>query len=1100
MPASLDEIRDLLPSLATASDEEVVGALQRNYYPQMTEAEVARRLGVKPPPEPPPPPSSAMRRYLADPAISLAQGVIGLGQIPVGLADLATGGQVGKFLENEGGSIGYRPDEANKILGEYLTPEQKAANAAVQTAGDKEEGLLGKVGATLKAAAQNPSVIPHAVLQSLPSMAAGGVIGRGVVALAPKLAGYAGGIGEGVVTMGQQAEQVRTDEHNPDRLLTGDQSALAGGSGALTGLIGAFSGRLANKLGFENAHSMMAGVHADPAVQRGVVKSALGSMVTEGFLEELPQSVQEQVAQNLALGDPIDKDVPVQAVLGVLTGGAMGFGAGVVGHKSRGDVLREELPPDVGPTSHAARAGIENTAHALDNADLNAPQSGPVPPREATPAMLQAIRDLDPELQPEAVRLAGLGNRMDVTPFVRRYAQTRLDVMLSANGAAEKAAQEQEKAQEKAATEEGAPPPPPLEPHQEPVPVGLTEDDETNRRLRRAAFKQREADKPTPLEVDEIKPGDLTRKDGSPFGSVPNAMGAATRAGFEIDKTHSIVHVPGGIVLRPIGESNVEQPDVAGAAAVAPGPADGPGTDAGGSVATDGPVPGDAGGPVGVPAAAAPAPSSEPNQAVADGGTEKPADVAALPEPAEGMTRIWHGSATHGRVDGPAWFTTNRQYAQSYRKGGQLQYVDWPTEKLNKIADPDGYGQTVEKGFTVHVELDSKDTGLRHIVPSQAPNEAPTSEPAAPPGLRAEDLDPLLAAFDAAKSAEATGWDKAKVNAKDRQSRHNLNERIFVKQAQRDLREGNTQRALDELRGMVGYGEGPGDWARTLRKPIRALLDKYGVGRPVDEPAAAPEPAAQPEPAPKKETAIERRKRLKAEKEAAKKQAEPAPEPAAETATPEPAEEPAEPEPPEDVGLGRTLRDRGEPVASKMDAERRFSAGDRIFAFHEQGEGEAPVEITSSDELKNWAPDQLLALPAEAPGSPRPLLTEKEQLLARFPVGTRVRVVERTRLGTQDRKIAGRVGVVVSGHFDGWYVELDKTPREKSAPVELVLQTDKLERVAVAEAPEQDAAPAPAATSEKPAEAPDNSARPAALIELRKRASVLAQLRKCVAG
>jgi hypothetical protein len=337
MPASLDEIRDLLPSLATASDEEVVGALQRNYYPQMTEAEVARRLGVKPPPEPPPPPSSAMRRYLADPAISLAQGVIGLGQIPVGLADLATGGQVGKFLENEGGSIGYRPDEASKILGEYLTPEQKAANAAVQTAGDKEEGLLGKVGATLKAAAQNPSVIPHAVLQSLPSMAVGGVIGRGVAALAPKLAGYAGGIGEGVVTMGQQAEQVRTDEHNPDRLLTGDQSALTGGSGALTGLIGAFSGRLANKLGFENAHSMMAGVHADPGVQRNVVKSALGSMATEGLLEELPQSVQEQVAQNLALGDPIDKDVPVQAVLGVLTGGAMGLGAGGHGGSTRAE-------------------------------------------------------------------------------------------------------------------------------------------------------------------------------------------------------------------------------------------------------------------------------------------------------------------------------------------------------------------------------------------------------------------------------------------------------------------------------------------------------------------------------------------------------------------------------------------------------------------------------------------------------------------------------------------------------------------------------------------------------------------------------------------
>ena len=40
------------------------------------------------------------------------------------------------------------------------------------------------------------------------------------------------------------------------------------------------------------------------------------------------------------------------------------------------------------------------------------------------------------------------------------------------------------------------------------------------------------------------------------------------------------------------------------------------------------------------------------------------------------------------------------------------------------------------------------------------------------------------------------------------------------------------------------------------------------------------------------------------------------------------------------------------------------------------------------------------------------------------------------------------------GHFDGWYVELDKTPREKSAPVELVLQNEKISRLDEVAAPE----------------------------------------------
>jgi transcription antitermination factor NusG len=54
------------------------------------------------------------------------------------------------------------------------------------------------------------------------------------------------------------------------------------------------------------------------------------------------------------------------------------------------------------------------------------------------------------------------------------------------------------------------------------------------------------------------------------------------------------------------------------------------------------------------------------------------------------------------------------------------------------------------------------------------------------------------------------------------------------------------------------------------------------------------------------------------------------------------------------------LKKLGEPVDSRMEAIRRFSAGDRIFAFHEQDDD--PIEIQKLDELENFTPDQLLAV------------------------------------------------------------------------------------------------------------------------------------------
>lgn len=128
----------------------------------------------------------------------------------------------------------------------------------------------------------------------------------------------------------------------------------------------------------------------------------------------------------------------------------------------------------------------------------------------------------------------------------------------------------------------------------------------------------------------------------------------------------------------------------------------------------------------------APAPAAVPAEGGANPGPVNPGPDGATvqgqgqsdePPVPEGMTRLYHGSATHGRVDGPAWFSTDRKYAQDYRAGAELQYVDYPTEKVNAAADPDGYGQTPAKGFTWNVELDASETGPRRALTqaSQAP-------------------------------------------------------------------------------------------------------------------------------------------------------------------------------------------------------------------------------------------------------------------------------------------------------------------------------------------------------------------------------------------
>ena len=98
-----------------------------------------------------PAPSTGVGRKVADTALSLAKGVVGVPQAAVGLADLVTGGQAGKAVEN----LGVRFKDAQDMLGDLQSEGYKDKQRQFQEA----DGILDKAGVALT----NPSLIVNTV-------------------------------------------------------------------------------------------------------------------------------------------------------------------------------------------------------------------------------------------------------------------------------------------------------------------------------------------------------------------------------------------------------------------------------------------------------------------------------------------------------------------------------------------------------------------------------------------------------------------------------------------------------------------------------------------------------------------------------------------------------------------------------------------------------------------------------------------------------------------------------------------------------------------------------------------------------------------------
>ncbi|WP_172403187.1 PLxRFG domain-containing protein [Pseudomonas aeruginosa] len=350
--------------------------------------------------------------HARDLGLSVAKGVIGVPEAAVGLADIPTEGRVGKFLENQDGMLGFRPREAKDFLSDLHTDQYKQQQQDFQDA----DGVVDK---TLHAV-QNPSMVVNTVAESLPSMLAGGAVGRGVRALAPALAPVAAGAaGEGAVMAGQQAEQIR--QETDDGLLTPAQSGAAVATGVLGSLFSLAGGSLAKKLGIGDADTLLAG-GANP----GQLVSELASMpaksiplkviegaISEGFLEELPQSASEQVLQNLALGRDWASGLDEAMVMGTLAGMAMGGPAAVL-HGGQPAASRGLADAD---------ATFESTPGLEGQTETTAPLALPAPVYEAgSDGQVRTTVDQNSatqvQRQQEAERLDRIrrGEVTDVTP------------------------------------------------------------------------------------------------------------------------------------------------------------------------------------------------------------------------------------------------------------------------------------------------------------------------------------------------------------------------------------------------------------------------------------------------------------------------------------------------------------------------------------------------------------------------------------------------------------------------------------------------------------------------------------------------------------
>ncbi|MCX8013996.1 MAG: hypothetical protein N3A02_06870, partial [Rectinema sp.] len=186
----------------------------------------------------------------------------------------------------------------------------------------RARGFLGKAGYAVK----HPALVMGWVAESAPTSILAAAAGAGMGAIIPRLSSSVlpFAASEGAV----QALSVTGSKEEPELM----DYAAAAASGSITGAISFVGARVANKLGIDPdvaIASLIRKQAVSPGVRHHVATRVLWSMASEGILEELPQSAQEQIWENYANRRPLLLDVPESAIQGMFAGMVMGGGMSI---------------------------------------------------------------------------------------------------------------------------------------------------------------------------------------------------------------------------------------------------------------------------------------------------------------------------------------------------------------------------------------------------------------------------------------------------------------------------------------------------------------------------------------------------------------------------------------------------------------------------------------------------------------------------------------------------------------------------------------------------------------------------------------------------
>jgi hypothetical protein len=520
---SINDYRNKFPSLRALDDDALIQRVAevQGVDPQ----DVIAHMGYKPPKE-------GWLPQAGNLALGFGQGAVqGVRMLTdVAGADNPVSGGLRTVEEFIGGlqSAGAKRDRAeiSRIL-------QEAEGA----------GVLNQVIAGVRAFGVAPGqMIAQAAGTMAPTVAAAMVPGgQALLAgrLAPAAVGAAQGVGNikgniyeevgrGLTEAGatpEEAAQVAAQAQSYTGPNTG-QIALGGALGALAG--GSGVERVAQSL-------MQGARNAAPGAARRII----GGAAAEAGPEAL-QGGQEKFATNTALAnegfnvDPmagVYSSATMEGMAGGLMGGALGIAKPrtQVEQAAQADQGMQELQTATTP-DEAVAAAMKATSVPLMQRAQDALRPAPdavasaQDARRANAPILSEIRQLDPEQQSEAIRLASLGTSQTAPAHVRRSAQNQLDAMPAPVRRVPTAD----------ATEFDAVP---AGEATEMAPVGEATE-----------FKGIPAGQAAAIDAEVIEPQDLTTQDGMPYGAQSGAVVRAKREGLGIE---NIVKVAGGWVVRP---------------------------------------------------------------------------------------------------------------------------------------------------------------------------------------------------------------------------------------------------------------------------------------------------------------------------------------------------------------------------------------------------------------------------------------------------------------------------------------------------------------------------------------------------------------------